>query len=92
MSESERELAHDPSQEAEHPAPSFIMSTDYVFQGRLGLSPKAAQGEMEWAMLKPKEWRKDDVDIQITHYGLISTHCAPDGERHCIVRSSPPTS
>ncbi|KAI9898146.1 hypothetical protein N3K66_006506 [Trichothecium roseum] len=49
------------------------MTTDYTFQGWLGLSPEALKGKMEWGTFEPKVWEEDDVDIQITHCGVCGS-------------------
>ncbi|CRK21700.1 hypothetical protein BN1723_002815 [Verticillium longisporum] len=49
------------------------MSTDYKFEGWLGLSPESAEGKMEWGSFEPKKWTEDDVDIQITHCGVCGS-------------------
>lgn len=48
-------------------------STDYTFEGWLGKTPEAAQGKMEWGAFEPKQWKEDDVDIQITHCGICGS-------------------
>ncbi|KAH7120217.1 NADP-dependent alcohol dehydrogenase [Dactylonectria estremocensis] len=57
------------------------MSTDYTFQGWMGLSPEAVKGKMEWQSFEPKVWKEDDVDIQITHCGVCGsdTHTLSSG-------------
>ncbi|PHH86415.1 hypothetical protein CDD83_10274 [Cordyceps sp. RAO-2017] len=49
------------------------MSTDYKFEGWLGLSPESAKGKMEWGAFEPKKWTEDDVDIQVTHCGVCGS-------------------
>lgn len=41
------------------------MSTDYKFQGWLGLDKTAAQGNMKWQEYEPKKWEETDIDIQV---------------------------
>lgn len=55
--------------------------TDYEFQGWLGYSPKAAEGEMKWDKFEPKKWTENDVDIKITHCGICGsdTHTLTSG-------------
>lgn len=50
-----------------------MAATDYTFEGWLGRTPEAAQGKMEWGTFEPKEWKEDDVDIQITHCGICGS-------------------
>lgn len=54
---------------------------DYKFQGWLGYSPKAAEGEMKWDTYEPKKWTENDVDIKITHCGICGsdTHTLTSG-------------
>lgn len=52
---------------------TITMSTDYKFEGWLGLSPESAEGKMEWGSFEPKKWTEDDVDIQITHCGVCGS-------------------
>jgi len=49
------------------------MSTDYKFQGWMGLDPKAVDGNMKWQSYEPKEWKETDVDIKITHCGICGS-------------------
>ncbi|OAL23462.1 hypothetical protein AYO22_06512 [Fonsecaea multimorphosa] len=49
------------------------MTYEYKFEGWLGHSEKAAQGQMEWGMFEPKTWTENDVDIQVTHCGVCLT-------------------
>lgn len=49
------------------------MTTDYKFEGWLGLDPSAAEGNMQWGEFEPKKWTEDDVDIQITHCGICGS-------------------
>lgn len=44
-------------------------STDYKFQGWLGLDKDSAKGKMVWQGFEPKPFEEDDVDIKITHCG-----------------------
>jgi len=50
-----------------------MSSTDYKFEGWLGLDPSAAEGNMKWGEFEPKKWTEDDVDIQITHCGICGS-------------------
>ncbi|KFA51004.1 hypothetical protein S40293_07264 [Stachybotrys chartarum IBT 40293] len=47
--------------------------TDYKFEGWLGHSPDAAEGNMKWGEFQPKKWQETDVDIQITHCGVCGS-------------------
>ncbi|KAI9880785.1 MAG: hypothetical protein M1830_000221 [Pleopsidium flavum] len=49
------------------------MSTDYKFQGWMGLDPKAAEGNMKFQQYEPKTWEETDVDIKITHCGICGS-------------------
>ena len=49
------------------------MSTDYKFQGWMGLDKNADKGEMKWQEFEPKTWTEDDVDIKITHCGICGS-------------------
>lgn len=48
-------------------------STDYKFEGWMGLDPKAAEGNMVWQEFQPKAWEETDVDIRITHSGICGS-------------------
>jgi len=48
------------------------MSTDYKFEGWMGLD-KNAIGNMKWQGYEPKPFNDDDVDIQITHSGICGS-------------------
>lgn len=37
------------------------MSTDYKFEGWVGLNPKAAEGNMTWQSYEPKAFQETDV-------------------------------
>ncbi|KAF4551575.1 Alcohol dehydrogenase GroES-like domain-containing protein 18 [Elsinoe fawcettii] len=50
------------------------MSTDYKFEGWMGLDKDCAEGKMVWQEFKPKTWEEADVDIEISHCGI----CASD--------------
>jgi D-arabinose 1-dehydrogenase-like Zn-dependent alcohol dehydrogenase len=49
------------------------MSTDYKFEGWLGLDQSAAEGNMKWAEFEPKPWEETDVDIKISHCGICGS-------------------
>lgn len=49
------------------------MSHEYKFEGWLGHSAKAAEGQMEWGTFEPKKWQENDVDIQVTHCSVCGT-------------------
>ena len=48
-------------------------STDYQFEGWLGLDKNAANGQMVWQQFEPKAWEETDVDIRITHCGVCGS-------------------
>jgi D-arabinose 1-dehydrogenase-like Zn-dependent alcohol dehydrogenase len=48
-------------------------STDYKFEGWMGLDASAAQGNMKWQEFEPKPWEETDVDIQVTHCGICGS-------------------
>ncbi|KAL2128080.1 hypothetical protein VTI74DRAFT_9759 [Chaetomium olivicolor] len=50
-----------------------MSSSDYKFEGWLGLDPSAAQGKMQWGEFEPKPWEENDVDIKITHCGICGS-------------------
>ncbi|CAD6441261.1 1071a22c-be2a-4603-bca0-27b9a8fdb051 [Sclerotinia trifoliorum] len=49
------------------------MSTDYKFQGWLGLDAESANGKMVWQEYEPKPFEETDVDIKITHCGICGS-------------------
>lgn len=49
------------------------MTTDYKFEGWVGLDSSAADGKMQWKEFTPKEWEETDVDIKITHSGICGS-------------------
>ncbi|KIW18351.1 hypothetical protein PV08_02639 [Exophiala spinifera] len=49
------------------------MSTDYKFQGWLGLDPESVKGKMVWKEYEPKPFEETDVDIKITHCGVCGS-------------------
>ncbi|KAJ5243599.1 hypothetical protein N7489_003695 [Penicillium chrysogenum] len=50
-----------------------MSSTDYKFEGWVGLGPEAAQGKMVWQEFEPKPWEETDVDIKVTHCGICGS-------------------
>ncbi|KAK5095896.1 hypothetical protein LTR70_003215 [Exophiala xenobiotica] len=52
---------------------STTMSTDYKFQGWLGLDKDSANGNMVWQGYEPKPFEEIDVDIKITHCGICGS-------------------
>jgi alcohol dehydrogenase (NADP+) len=46
-----------------------MTSTNYEFEGWMGLDPTAADGKMVWQKFSPKQWEETDVDIKVTHCG-----------------------
>lgn len=49
------------------------MSTDYKFEGWVGLDASSADGNMVWKEFEPKPWEETDVDIKITHSGICGS-------------------
>lgn len=49
------------------------MSSDYKFQGWLGLDKNADKGNMVWQEYTPKTFQENDVDIKITHCGICGS-------------------
>jgi len=49
------------------------MSTDYKFEGWMGLDQKSVEGNMKWQEFEPKTWSESDVDIKITHSGICGS-------------------
>ncbi|KAL3464584.1 chaperonin 10-like protein [Aspergillus heterothallicus] len=49
------------------------MSTDYKFEGWLGLDASSADGNMQWKEFEPKPWEETDVDIKISHCGVCGS-------------------
>ncbi|KAM0819960.1 putative NADP-dependent alcohol dehydrogenase (Zinc-binding dehydrogenase) [Seiridium cardinale] len=76
------------------------MANSYRFQGWLGLGPNTEEGNFQWGEFSPKTWEDDDVDIEISHYGICATDvdylqngsgitlypCANDQENYCARR------
>jgi alcohol dehydrogenase (NADP+) len=52
---------------------STKMSTEYKFQGWLGLDSNSAKGNMVWREYEPKPFEETDVDIKITHCGICGS-------------------
>ena len=50
-----------------------MSSTDYKFEGWMGLDSSAAEGNMKWQEFEPKPWEENDVDIQVTHCGICGS-------------------
>ncbi|KAJ5162507.1 NADP-dependent alcohol dehydrogenase 7 [Penicillium capsulatum] len=48
-------------------------STDYQFEGWMGLDKTAAKGNMVWQQFEPKPWEETDVDIRVTHCGICGS-------------------
>ncbi|GJC96746.1 cinnamyl alcohol dehydrogenase [Colletotrichum higginsianum] len=48
-------------------------TTDYKFEGWLGLDKSAADGNMVWREFEPKPWEETDVDLRVTHSGICGT-------------------
>ena len=49
------------------------MSTDYKFQGWMGLDKDSANGNLKFQQYEPKTWQETDVDIKITHCGICGS-------------------
>ena len=49
------------------------MSTDYKFEGWLGLDASSIDGKMQWKEFEPKPWEETDVDIKISHCGICGS-------------------
>ncbi|KAI9835427.1 MAG: hypothetical protein M1819_002345 [Sarea resinae] len=49
------------------------MSTDYKFQGWMGLDETAAAGNLKYQSYEPKTWDEHDVDIKISHCGICGS-------------------
>lgn len=49
------------------------MSTDYKFEGWVGLDANAAKGNMVWQSYEPKAFQETDIDIEITHSGICGS-------------------
>ena len=49
------------------------MSTDYKFEGWMGLDANAAKGNMVWQGYEPKTFQETDIDIEITHSGICGS-------------------
>ncbi|KAL4908579.1 hypothetical protein BDW74DRAFT_147643 [Aspergillus multicolor] len=50
-----------------------MSSTDYKFEGWMGLDASAVEGKMQWKEFEPKPWEETDVDIKITHSGICGS-------------------
>jgi alcohol dehydrogenase (NADP+) len=50
-----------------------MASTDYTFQGWMGLDKDSAKGNMKWQAYEPKTWEETDVDIKVTHCGICGS-------------------
>lgn len=70
------------------------MSTNYKFQGWMGLDKSADQGNMKWQDYEPKKWEESDVDIQASPprgpiiSGKNNSRLADHTLRHLRIRSS----
>lgn len=49
------------------------MSTDYKFQGWIGLDKDSVNGKMVWQEYEPKTFEETDIDIKITHCGVCGS-------------------
>ncbi|KAL8864493.1 MAG: hypothetical protein Q9174_007333 [Haloplaca sp. 1 TL-2023] len=52
------------------------MTTDYKFQGWMGLDPSAAKGNMKWQSYEPKTW--DERDASAPNPSPASNPTAPN--------------
>src|ERR1700712_1007068 len=50
-----------------------MSSTDYKFQGWVGLDANAAKGQMVWQEYEPKPWAESDIDVKVTHSGICGS-------------------
>lgn len=41
------------------------MSTDYKFEGWVGLDKDAAKGNMQWQSYEPKAFQESDIDVRL---------------------------
>ena len=57
----------------DHSSLTSAMSTNYTFQGWLGLDKNSANGKMIWKQYEPKPFEETDVDIKITHCGICGS-------------------
>ncbi|KAJ5689842.1 NADP-dependent alcohol dehydrogenase 7 [Penicillium macrosclerotiorum] len=48
-------------------------STDYKFEGWMGLDKEAANGKMVWQEFEPKPWEETDIDMKVTHCGICGS-------------------
>lgn len=48
-------------------------STDYKFEGWMGLDKEAAKGKMVWQQFEPKPWEETDIDMRVTHCGICGS-------------------
>ncbi|KAJ5721972.1 NADP-dependent alcohol dehydrogenase 7 [Penicillium malachiteum] len=48
-------------------------STDYQFEGWMGLNKEAALGNMVWQKFEPKPWEETDIDMRVTHCGICGS-------------------
>jgi D-arabinose 1-dehydrogenase-like Zn-dependent alcohol dehydrogenase len=48
-------------------------STDYKFEGWMGLDKEASKGNMVWQEFEPKPWEETDIDMRVTHCGICGS-------------------
>ncbi|KAJ5533712.1 NADP-dependent alcohol dehydrogenase 7 [Penicillium frequentans] len=48
-------------------------STDYKFEGWMGLDKESAKGNMVWQQFEPKPWEETDIDMRVTHCGICGS-------------------
>lgn len=51
-----------------------MVETSYTFEGWLGHDANAVDGGMQWGAFEPKKWDENDVDIKVTHCGIVCLH------------------
>lgn len=47
---------------------THIMSTDYKFEGWVGLDANAAKGNMVWQAYEPKTFQETDIDVRRSQF------------------------
>lgn len=80
------------------------MTTDYKFEGWLGLDASAGDGKMQWKEFEPKPWEETDIDVKISHCGICGSdlhtlrsgwvcyHLAPQNTEYLTPHPTPPGS
>ncbi|KAG6007121.1 hypothetical protein E4U21_006305 [Claviceps maximensis] len=49
------------------------MTSDYKFEGWMGLDAESSKGNMVWQEYEPKPWEETDVDIKVTNSGICGS-------------------